>query len=127
MNRSYLGIVFVLLPWFAGCATSGQVFNVPAHQLTSDSPQEVIDAFNTVYPGNRPNYNALKDEFEDFNEQGCPLNNSDGSNFASRDESVTVVAASSDASGSTEGTTVKKKGKKKGLNRGKGKKKGHYK
>jgi general secretion pathway protein D len=35
--------VFVLLPWFAGCATSGQVFNVPAHQLTSDSPQEVID------------------------------------------------------------------------------------
>mgnify|MGYP001814026518 FL=1 len=43
MNRSYLSIVFVFLPWFTGCATSEQVFNVPAPQLGSDSPREVID------------------------------------------------------------------------------------
>jgi hypothetical protein len=34
--------------------------------------QEVIDAFNNVFPGG--DYEALKDVFEDFNEQGCPLN-----------------------------------------------------
>ena len=36
--------------------------------------QEVIDAFNAVYPGSNSDYNALKDQFEGFNEQGCPLN-----------------------------------------------------
>jgi hypothetical protein len=40
----------------------------------------VISAFNDVYPGSKEEYNALKNEFAGFNEQGCPLNNSDGSN-----------------------------------------------
>ena len=34
---------------------------------------EVIDAFNDLYPSGRAQYNALKNEFERFNEQGCPL------------------------------------------------------
>lgn len=37
-------------------------------------PGEVISEFNAVYPGSRGAYNALKDRFEGFNEQGCPLN-----------------------------------------------------
>lgn len=36
--------------------------------------QDVIDAFNNVFPGSRQEYNSLKGEFEGFNEQGCPLN-----------------------------------------------------
>jgi hypothetical protein len=44
------------------------------------TPQEVIDAFNGAYPGSDEDYESLKDQFEAFNEQGCPLNNSDGSN-----------------------------------------------
>jgi hypothetical protein len=35
----------------------------------------VISAFNDVYPGSKEEYNALKNEFAGFNEQGCPLNN----------------------------------------------------
>jgi hypothetical protein len=42
--------------------------------------QEVIDAFNGVFPGSKDDYENLKDRFQSFNEQGCPLNNSDGSN-----------------------------------------------
>ena len=38
--------------------------------------QEVIDAFNAVYPGSADDYEALKNEFQGYNEQGCPLNNS---------------------------------------------------
>jgi cysteine-rich repeat protein len=38
------------------------------------SDQEVIDAFNDVYPGSRYEYNQLKNEFEAWNERGCPLN-----------------------------------------------------
>lgn len=33
---------------------------------------DVIAAFNAVFPGG--DYDGLKDEFEGFNEQGCPLN-----------------------------------------------------
>ena len=44
------------------------------------STSGVITAFNDVYEGTRAEYNALKNEFAGFNEQGCPLNNSDGSN-----------------------------------------------
>ena len=36
------------------------------------SATEVVDAFNAVFPGG--DYDGLKDIFEDFNEQGCPLN-----------------------------------------------------
>lgn len=39
----------------------------------SMTPQEVIDAFNDVFPGTRQEYNALKDLFEAENELGCPL------------------------------------------------------
>ena len=34
---------------------------------------EVIRGFNAVYPSGRARYNALKNRFERFNEQGCPL------------------------------------------------------
>jgi len=36
------------------------------------SVQEVIDAFNAVFPGG--DYETLKDQLEGFNELGCPLN-----------------------------------------------------
>lgn len=36
-------------------------------------PNDVIDAFNDVYPGTKSDYNHLKDQFEGFNEAGCPL------------------------------------------------------
>jgi hypothetical protein len=37
------------------------------------SVADVIDNFNRVFPGRRSAYNAVKDRFEDANEQGCPL------------------------------------------------------
>jgi hypothetical protein len=52
-----------------------------AYDLT---PQEVINEFNDVYPGSKGDYESLKNEFEVLNEQGCPLNNSDGSNNGGR-------------------------------------------
>jgi hypothetical protein len=36
------------------------------------TPSEVISGFNDVFPGG--DYEGLKDEFESFNERGCPLN-----------------------------------------------------
>jgi hypothetical protein len=36
------------------------------------TPQQVIDAFNALFPGG--NYEALKSQFEGRNEKGCPLN-----------------------------------------------------
>jgi hypothetical protein len=44
-------------------ASSGVSFNL--------TPQQVIDAFNAVFPGG--DFEDLKDEFEAFNEHGCPL------------------------------------------------------
>ena len=38
------------------------------------APDNVIDAFNAVYPGSNPTYNMLKGDFEYANESGCPLN-----------------------------------------------------
>jgi hypothetical protein len=34
---------------------------------------QVIDLFNDVYPGSRGDYEALKNEFDFLNNQGCPL------------------------------------------------------
>ena len=42
------------------------------------SAAEVIDAFNAAYPGSRNDYNRLKNRFEGFNEQGCPLGRNPG-------------------------------------------------
>jgi hypothetical protein len=41
-----------------------------------ESPQEVVDAFNEIFPGSDSGYETLKDRFEALNEQGCPLGNS---------------------------------------------------
>lgn len=38
------------------------------------TPADVISAFNAVYPGPDTSYERLKNIFEDYNEQGCPLN-----------------------------------------------------
>ena len=35
---------------------------------------QVISAFDTVYPGTKQQYNALKDRFAGLNERRCPLN-----------------------------------------------------
>jgi hypothetical protein len=59
-----------------------------SYDLTS---QDVIDAFNDLYPASKNDYESLKNEFEAFNEQGCPLNNSDGSNNSSSSNSSTSV------------------------------------
>lgn len=37
------------------------------------TPDEVIAAFNAVYPGSKADYEALKDKFAAMNERGCPL------------------------------------------------------
>jgi hypothetical protein len=59
-----------------------------SYDLTS---QDVIDAFNDLYPASKNDYESLKNEFEAFNEQGCPLNNSDGSNNSSSSNNSTSV------------------------------------
>jgi uncharacterized repeat protein (TIGR01451 family) len=38
------------------------------------TPEQVIAQFNAVYPSTKAVYEAKKDDFADFNEQGCPLN-----------------------------------------------------
>ncbi|NNM32713.1 MAG: hypothetical protein HKO53_06585 [Gemmatimonadetes bacterium] len=38
------------------------------------SDGDVIAAFNDAYPGTNGEYEALKNQFEAYNEQGCPLN-----------------------------------------------------
>lgn len=38
------------------------------------TPAQIVDAFNDVYPGTKAEYNQVKNVFEGFNEQGCPLN-----------------------------------------------------
>jgi hypothetical protein len=64
-----------------GRHTVAAVLNAANPEVSYDfTPQEVIDAFNAVYPGSKGDYETLKNQLEDFNEQGCPLNNSDGSN-----------------------------------------------
>jgi len=64
-----------------GRHTVAALLNAASAEVSNDrTVQEVIDAFNGVYPGSKGEYEALKDEFEGFNEQGCPLNNDDGSN-----------------------------------------------
>jgi hypothetical protein len=35
------------------------------------TPQQIIDAFNAVFPGG--DYSTLKNRLERLNEQGCPL------------------------------------------------------
>jgi hypothetical protein len=57
------------------------------------TPQEVIDAFNNLYPGSKEDYESLKDQFEGLNEQGCPLNNSDGSNGNNPNNGATIMSA----------------------------------
>ena len=64
-----------------GRHTVAALLNAANPEVSYDyTAQEVIDAFNAVYPGSKDDYEALKNDFEAFNEQGCPLNNSDGSN-----------------------------------------------
>jgi hypothetical protein len=107
-----------------GRHTVAALLNAASGEVAYDlSPQEVIDAFNAVYPDGP--FNPLKNEFEGFNEQGCPLNNSDGSNFRSDSTSEPVAASSTGGAKKSKAKGKgKKKGKKKGKWKGKGKKKG---
>jgi hypothetical protein len=62
-----------------GRHTVAALLNAASPEVSYDlTPQEVIDAFNDVYPGSKDDYESLKNHLEGFNEQGCPLNNSDG-------------------------------------------------
>lgn len=64
-----------------GRHTVAALLNAANSEVSYDlTTGEVIDAFNAVYPGSKGDYQNLKNELEAFNEQGCPLNNSDGSN-----------------------------------------------
>jgi cysteine-rich repeat protein len=38
------------------------------------TPQDIIDAFNAVYPGTAKEYETLKNSFVADNERGCPIN-----------------------------------------------------
>lgn len=58
-----------------GRHTVAALLNAASTNVSYDlTPSEVIADFNGVFPGTKADYNALKDTFEDFNEQGCPLN-----------------------------------------------------
>jgi uncharacterized repeat protein (TIGR01451 family) len=59
-----------------GRHTVAALLNAATADVSYDigTPQDVIDAFNEVYPGSRRDYNGLKNEFERLNEQGCPIN-----------------------------------------------------
>jgi hypothetical protein len=64
-----------------GRHTVAALLNAANPEVSYDlTPQEVIDAFNAVYPGSKGDYETLKNQLEGFNEQGCPLDNSDESN-----------------------------------------------
>jgi uncharacterized repeat protein (TIGR01451 family) len=56
-----------------GRHTVAALLNAASPDVSYDlAVQEVIDMFNAKFPGG--DYEELKDWFEDFNEQGCPLN-----------------------------------------------------
>lgn len=58
-----------------GRHTVAALLNAATADVSYDiTTQGVIDAFNEVYPGSKSDYNGLKYEFENFNEQGCPIN-----------------------------------------------------
>jgi hypothetical protein len=57
-----------------GRHTVAALLNAASSSVEYDlTPSYVVDRFNEVYPGDRANYNSLKDMFEGFNEQHCPL------------------------------------------------------
>lgn len=56
-----------------GRHTIAALLNAASSGVSYDlTAQDVITRFNAAYPGG--DYNGLKDVFEGFNEQGCPLN-----------------------------------------------------
>ncbi|MFT4517927.1 MAG: hypothetical protein ACI9JM_000304 [Halioglobus sp.] len=59
-----------------GRHTVAALLNSATEDVSYDvgSPAGVIAAFNAVYPGSKGEYNALKNQFAGFNEQGCPIN-----------------------------------------------------
>jgi uncharacterized repeat protein (TIGR01451 family) len=58
-----------------GRHTVAALLNAASPGVSYDvTEQGVIDMFNAVFPGSKSNYNRLKNYFEGFNEQGCPLN-----------------------------------------------------
>ena len=59
-----------------GRHTVAALLNAASTDVSYDmSVDDVIDSFNAVYPGG--DYEALKDDFAYFNEQGCPLGRAD--------------------------------------------------
>jgi hypothetical protein len=64
-----------------GRHTVAAMLNAANPEVSYDlTAQQVIEAFNEAYPGTKDDYENLKNYLESLNEQGCPLNNSDGSN-----------------------------------------------
>lgn len=58
-----------------GRHTVAALLNAASPGVSYDlSVSDVINMFNSVFPGTDDDYEALKDIFADFNEQGCPLN-----------------------------------------------------
>ncbi len=58
-----------------GRHTVAALLNAASPGVSYDvSVNDVIGRFNAVFPGSKNNYNGLKNLFEEFNEQGCPLN-----------------------------------------------------
>ncbi len=58
-----------------GRHTVAALLNAASNGVDYDlTTQEVIDMFNNVYPGPDDDYEALKNMFENYNEQNCPLN-----------------------------------------------------
>jgi hypothetical protein len=57
-----------------GRATVAALLNAASPEVNYDlTVQEVIQMFNDVYPGSSSSYEQLKNLFEQYNEQSCPL------------------------------------------------------
>lgn len=79
-ENAFPGKTLLQVLWQGGGGLNALGRHTVAALLNAASPdvdydltvEDVIDAFNGVYPDG--DYEGLKDELEDFNEQGCPLN-----------------------------------------------------
>lgn len=58
-----------------GRHTVAALLNAASSDVASGaSVDQIIDAFDAVYPGSKSEYNALKGDLVEMNESGCPLN-----------------------------------------------------
>jgi hypothetical protein len=89
-----------------GRHTVAALLNASSAQTHYDlTANEVIESFNSVFPGSVQDYNLQKDVFETYNEQGCPLAN-DKSQVKDNQKSDSDFTGEAAAAGSASAKTV---------------------